>query len=87
MVCARLVHKKNTSKDRDTRDNNNNRYEYKPETVTENEEVTILWDMQTNTDRELSANKADSDQGQCQPMLQTYRCIGTIRPKHLDESQ
>ena len=28
-------------------------YEHKPETVTENEEVTILWDMQIHTDREL----------------------------------
>ena len=34
-------------------------YEHKPETVTENEEVTILWDMQIHTDRELSANKPD----------------------------
>ena len=32
-------------------------YEHKLETVTENEEVTILWDM--HTDRELSANKPD----------------------------
>ena len=28
-------------------------YEHKPETVTENEEVTILWDIQIHTDREL----------------------------------
>ena len=34
-------------------------YEHKPETVTENEEVTILWDIQIHTDRELSANKPD----------------------------
>ena len=34
-------------------------YEHKPETVTENEEATILWDMQIHTDRELSANKPD----------------------------
>ncbi|CAH3190428.1 unnamed protein product [Porites evermanni] len=34
-------------------------YEHKPETVTENEEVTILWDMQIHTDRKLSANKPD----------------------------
>ena len=34
-------------------------YEHKPETVTENEEVTILWDLQIHTDRELSANKPD----------------------------
>ena len=34
-------------------------YEYKPETVTENEEVTILWDMQLHTDKELSENKPD----------------------------
>ena len=30
-----------------------------PKTVTENEEVTILWDMQIHTDKELSANKPD----------------------------
>ena len=34
-------------------------YEHKPETGTENEEITILWDMQIHTDRELSANKPD----------------------------
>ena len=34
-------------------------YEHKPETVTESEEVTILWDMQIHADRELSANKTD----------------------------
>ena len=33
--------------------------EHKHETVTENEEVTILWDMQIHTDRELSVNKPD----------------------------
>ena len=43
----------------DDDDVDNNRYEHKPETVTKNEEVTILWDMQTNTDREASANKSD----------------------------
>ena len=31
-----------------------------PKTVTENEEVTILWDMQIHTDKELSANKPDT---------------------------
>ena len=34
-------------------------YEHKTETVTESEEVTILWDMQIHADRELSANKTD----------------------------
>ena len=34
-------------------------YEHKPETVTGKEEVTILWDLQIHTDRELSANKPD----------------------------
>ena len=34
-------------------------YEHKSETVTENEEVTILWDMQIHTDRELPVNKPD----------------------------
>ena len=34
--------------------------EHKLETVTENEEVTMLrWDMQIHTDNELSANKPD----------------------------
>ena len=31
-------------------------YEHKPDTVTENEEVTILWDMQVHTDRTIKAN-------------------------------
>ena len=26
-----------------------------------------------------------SDQGPRQPMLQAYRCVSTIRPKHLDK--
>ena len=34
-------------------------YEHMPKTVTENEEVTILWDMQIRTDKELSANKPE----------------------------
>ena len=34
-------------------------HEHKPETVTENEEITILWDMQIHTGRELSVNKPD----------------------------
>ena len=35
-------------------------YEHKLETVTENEEVTMLrWDMQIHTDNELSAKKPD----------------------------
>ena len=33
--------------------------ERRPETVTDNEEDTIFWDMQIHTDRELSANKPD----------------------------
>ena len=38
-------------------------------------------------DRGLSANEPIySDQGPCQPVLQTYGCIGTNRPKHLDAS-
>ena len=34
-------------------------YEHQPETVTENETVTILWDMQVHTDRTIKANKPD----------------------------
>ena len=34
-------------------------YQHHPETVTENEEVTILWNMQIHTDRELLASKPD----------------------------
>ena len=33
--------------------------EHQPETVTENETVTILWDMQVHTDRTIKANKPD----------------------------
>ena len=63
MVCARLMHKKNTSKDCDRRDNNNNNndkwYEHKPETVVENEQAIILWNMPIHTDGEIRANKPD----------------------------
>ena len=34
-------------------------YEHKPDTVTENEEVTVLWDMQVHTGRAINANKPD----------------------------
>ena len=34
-------------------------YEHNPETVTENERVTILWDMQVHTDKTIKANKPD----------------------------
>ena len=34
-------------------------HEHQPETVTENENVTILWDMQVHTDKTIKANKPD----------------------------
>ena len=34
-------------------------YEHTPETVTENEDVTILWNMQIHTDHEIAASKPD----------------------------
>ena len=34
-------------------------YEHEPSTVTENEKVTILWDMPIQTDREIKANRPD----------------------------
>ena len=34
-------------------------YEHQRETVTENENATILWDMQLHTDRTISTNKPD----------------------------
>ena len=34
-------------------------YEHQPETVTENEKVTILWDMQVHIDKTIKANKPD----------------------------
>ena len=34
-------------------------YEHQPETVTENEKFTILWDMQIHTDKTIKANKLD----------------------------
>ena len=34
-------------------------YEHQPETVTENEKVTMLWDMQVHTDKTIKANKPD----------------------------
>ena len=38
---------------------NNKWYDHQPETVTENEKVTILWDMQVHTDKTIKANKPD----------------------------
>ena len=32
-------------------------YEHQPETVTENEKATILWDMKVHIDRTISTNK------------------------------
>ena len=34
-------------------------YDNEPETVTENEDVTILWDMPIHTDRKITANRPD----------------------------
>ncbi len=34
-------------------------YEHQPKTVTEKNDVTILWDMPIHTDREIKANKPD----------------------------
>ena len=34
----------------------------------------------------LYNNNDNNNNKPCQPVLQTYRCIGTIRAKHLDES-
>ena len=34
-------------------------YEHQPNTVTENDEITILWDMPIQTDREIKANRPD----------------------------
>ena len=34
-------------------------YEHKPETFTQNEKVTTLWDMQVHTDKTIKANKPD----------------------------
>ena len=43
---------------------------YKPNTITENDECTILWDMPIHTDREIMANRPDiivkeKEQKQC----------------------
>ena len=34
-------------------------YENKPNTVTENEQVTIMWDLKIKTDRHIPHNKPD----------------------------
>ena len=34
-------------------------YEHQPQTVTENNNITVLWDMPINTDREIKANRPD----------------------------
>ena len=36
-----------------------NWYDHQPKTVTENEEVTILWDMPITTDKQINANRPD----------------------------
>ena len=57
-------------------------YEHKPETVTENEEVIILWDMQIHTGRELLTNKPDI-------VIKNHarRCCKLIVPLSLKSSQ
>ena len=67
-------------------------YEHKPETVTENEEVTILWDMKIHTDRELSANKPDiviKDHANrcCKPIDVSVPSDRTPRRKSVKSSQ
>ena len=39
---------------------NDKRHEHQPETVTENEKVTILCDMQVHTDKTIKADKPDN---------------------------
>ena len=34
-------------------------YEHEPKTLTENDSVTILWDMPIHTDRNVAANRPD----------------------------
>ena len=34
-------------------------YEHEPKTVTENDSVTILWDMPIHTDMNIAANRPD----------------------------
>ena len=34
-------------------------YEHEPKTVTENDRITILWDMPIHTDRTIAANRLD----------------------------
>ena len=34
-------------------------YEHEPKTVTENDSITILWDMPIHTDRTIAANRPD----------------------------
>ena len=45
------MHKKNTSKDCDNRENNNNNSKMN--------DITILYEMPIHTDREISANRPD----------------------------
>ena len=37
-------------------DSNENWYEHEPQTVTEKDKITILWNMPIQTDREIKAN-------------------------------
>ena len=36
-----------------------NWYNHKPETLVSNDQVTLIWDMQLHTDKEIKANKLD----------------------------
>ena len=35
-------------------------YNHSPETVVSNDQVTLIWDMQVHTDKEIKANKPDT---------------------------
>ena len=62
-------------------------YKYQPETVTENEKVTILWDMQVHTDKTIKANKPDiiiKDNQEKTGML--IDMANPLRPKYISKS-
>ena len=48
-------------------------YEHEPQTVTERDNITILWDMPIQTDREIKANRPD---------IVTKRQTGEKLPTH-----
>ena len=65
-------------------------YEHKPNTVTENDECTILWDIPIHTDREIKANRPDiivkdKEQKQCYLIDMTVPSERNVSAKEVEK--